>query len=63
MAMVIFGVDAAAPPLEDDVSCLPPDDEQAVRANAAAESARTALTARFERIMIGCLSDITASTR
>jgi hypothetical protein len=63
MAMVILGVDAAAPPLlEDDVLCLPPD-EQAVRASVAAESARTALTARLERIMIGCLSDITASTR
>jgi hypothetical protein len=35
---------------------LPPDDEQAARASAIVESARTALTVRFERVMIGRLS-------
>jgi hypothetical protein len=69
IATVRFGPAAAFPAAgaaaaaEESVAAFPPEDEQAVRASAAAESATTAPTARLERIMIGYLSNITATSR
>jgi hypothetical protein len=54
IAIVIFGVLAvpAFPPADDEVAALPPDEEHAPRARAAARDTTTAVTG-FLRIMMG----------
>jgi len=68
IATVNFGPEAATPaaavaPDDEADPDFPPEDEHAVNANDAAESATTAPTTRLERIMISCLSIVAAASR
>lgn len=69
IATVSFGPEAATPaaadvaPDDEADPDFPPEDEHAVNANDAAESATTAPTTRLERIMISYLSIVAAASR